>query len=66
MTPHEIQIIQLNAQIDQALGKSHHVAEEVIDLLQVARQANKRGRTEVVQERLDVALELLQRLLNNQ
>lgn len=65
MTPHEIEVIQLNAQIDSAVGKSHRVAEEVIDLLQVASKANQRGRTEVVQERLDVALRLLEQLLNN-
>ena len=65
MTPHEMEIIQLNAQIDSTVGKAHRIAEEVIDLLNTAHKANQRGRTEVVQERLDVALQLLQQLLNN-
>lgn len=64
MTPHEMEIIQLNAQIDSAVGKSHRVAEEVIDLLNTAHKANQRGRTQVVEERLDVALRLLEQLLN--
>ena len=66
MTPHEIQVIQLSAQIEKVEGKSHRVAEEVIDLLQVALKASQRGRTEVVQERLEVRIRLLQELLNNQ
>lgn len=66
MTPHQIEVIQLNHQIEKVEGKSHRVAEEVIDLLQVALKASQRGRTEVVQERLDVSIRLLQELLNNQ
>jgi ribosomal protein L17 len=65
MTPHEIQVSLLNHEIHETKGKAHHVAQQVIDLLEVARQANKHGRTQVVEERLEYSLELLQQLLNN-
>ena len=64
MTPHEIEVTLLRHEIHELKGQRHHVAQQVIDLLQVALKASQRGRTEVVQERLDVSLELLQQLLN--
>ena len=66
MTPHQIEVTLLRHEIHETKGKAHHIAQQVIDLLQVAQAASNRGRTQVVQERLEVSLELLQQLLNNQ
>ena len=66
MTPHEIEVTLLRHEIHETKGKTHHVAQQVIDLLEVARKANNRSRTQVVEERLEYSLELLQQLLNNQ
>ena len=66
MTPHEIEVTLLRHEIHELKGQRHRIAQEVISLLEVALKASQRGRTEVVQERLDVSIRLLQEFLNNQ
>ena len=52
----------LLAKIAQLEGKLRRTNEEVTDLLMVALQALKRGHTEVVTERIELSIEMLNEL----
>ena len=63
MSPYDIEIIKLKAEIDRLEGKSARVAQEVIDLLGVALKGLRNKSPEVVFERIDVSIELLMQLI---
>lgn len=52
----------LLSKIAQLEGKLRRTNEEVTDLLTVALQALKRGHTEVVTERIELSIEMLNEL----